>query len=84
MAEREERVFLGSIVMPIADENTLGIVRDFIHAGILLGFACGKVFGASGEGNRQFAGGIDFAKQDCGNRIAVLFAGIPRFDDGWH
>src|SRR5256886_15141435 len=75
--EREQRRNAVRVVVPVPDEDALGVLRRTVDAGIARGSVRGLVGILLREGDRQFPGRVERAEQDVGHRVAVFLARVP-------
>lgn len=80
MAEREQHVAAGELVVPVADVDVLA-VEDAAALGPVV--EEGRVvLDAAGERQAELARGVGVAEQRVRDRVARLVAAVPRLHDG--
>ena len=80
MAKRKEWFDVPRIVMAVADVDAFLVFHDAILAGKVT--VRWVIFEPFGERLGQFAGRVDVAEEDAGNRGAPFLTGLVRLDDG--
>ena len=81
-AEGKERCDALRRESAVTDAEAFAVVHRHTIAGKLIGVGRQRILDAARKAERQLAGGIHLAEQNIGNRIAILFARIPGFENG--